>query len=430
LLVVCALCLVHLGASQSKLPDEDWGYANVRPNAYLFWWFYGMADPAKRDTAPVVVWLQGGPGASSTGFGNFEEIGPLDINLNPRPINWVQSANILFVDSPVGAGFSYVTSPGAYVQKDQQIGVDLVGMLQSFLAQHPSVTLNQNPFWIFCESYGGKETLSFGVALAEAIKKGEIKINFKGVALGDSWISPGDFLASYSEYLYGISEVDNKGKALIDTSANAALAAIQAQQWLKATQIWSDNQNDIENATFGINVYNVLDRSQDQQERKGGLTLKQRVRKILEAYEGDPLTDLMNGKIREKLKIIPANVTWSQESDDVFNNLAMDFMKPAIAWADSLISQNYNVVVYSGNLDLICCTTGTLKWMKQLSWSQYPTFDAQPRTPIMDNNGNIVAFRKQYLNFQFFTILSAGHMVPSDQPYAAKSMLDLVINGQ
>lgn len=30
------------------------------------------------------------------------EIGPLDVNLKPRPINWVQAANILFIDNPVG----------------------------------------------------------------------------------------------------------------------------------------------------------------------------------------------------------------------------------------------------------------------------------------------------------------------------------------
>ena len=80
-----------------------------------------MSDKTKRNNAPLVVWLQGGPGASSTGphsfsafclrsfliqyvsgFGNFLEVGPLDVNLKPRAINWVQSANVLFIDNPVG----------------------------------------------------------------------------------------------------------------------------------------------------------------------------------------------------------------------------------------------------------------------------------------------------------------------------------------
>ena len=56
----------------------------------------------------------GRPGGSSTGFGNFEEIGPLTVDLKPRETTWLNEANLLFVDNPVGAGFSYVTDEKAY----------------------------------------------------------------------------------------------------------------------------------------------------------------------------------------------------------------------------------------------------------------------------------------------------------------------------
>jgi len=89
------LSLVLL-ATALPIPDEDWGYVPIRGSAQMFWWLYGMNKQNQRNTAPLVIWLQGGPGASSTGFGNFMEIGPLDINLKPRPHNWVESANVLF----------------------------------------------------------------------------------------------------------------------------------------------------------------------------------------------------------------------------------------------------------------------------------------------------------------------------------------------
>ena len=41
--------------------------------------------------------MQGGPGASSTGFGNFEELGPLDVNLQPRNTTWVGSVGGIFL---------------------------------------------------------------------------------------------------------------------------------------------------------------------------------------------------------------------------------------------------------------------------------------------------------------------------------------------
>ena len=62
----------------------------------------------EREHKPLVMWLQGGPGGSSTGYGNFEEIGPLDLNLEARDTTWIKEANVLFVDNPVGSGYSYV----------------------------------------------------------------------------------------------------------------------------------------------------------------------------------------------------------------------------------------------------------------------------------------------------------------------------------
>ena len=102
--------------SLSQIPNEDWNYVKVRENAFMFWWLYGAQtnDPSQRLDKPLIMWLQGGPGGSSTGFGNFEELGPLTVDLKPRNTTWLRAANVLFVDNPVGAGFSYVTENSAF----------------------------------------------------------------------------------------------------------------------------------------------------------------------------------------------------------------------------------------------------------------------------------------------------------------------------
>ena len=102
--------------SGSQIPNEDWNYVKVRENAFMFWWLYGAqtTDPSQRLDKPLIMWLQGGPGASSTGFGNFEELGPLTVDLKPRNTTWLRAANVLFVDNPVGTGFSYVTENSAF----------------------------------------------------------------------------------------------------------------------------------------------------------------------------------------------------------------------------------------------------------------------------------------------------------------------------
>ncbi|CAG0910504.1 unnamed protein product, partial [Cyprideis torosa] len=45
---------------------------------------------------------------------------------------------------------------------------------------------------------------------------------------------------------------------------------------------------------------------------------------------------------------------------------------------------------------------------------------------IREDNGNILGFVKKYKDFSFYWILNAGHMVPSDAPYASRVMLNAI----
>jgi len=415
------LVVICLTNSQT-IPEEDWGYVNIRANANLFWWLYGSQNTAKRSQQPLVIWLQGGPGGSGCGFGNFQEIGPLDINLQPRQYTWIQNANVMFIDSPVGTGFSYVTQSSAYCTTDDQIGVDLVSMLKVFLTKYPM--FQTLPLWIFCESYGGKEATSFAVALVNALNQKTITVNFKGVSLGDSWISPIDFINTYGEYLYETSEIDSVGLEKMRISAQAVTNAVNTQNWSQATQLWGSNEGVIEQVSNGVNFYNILNRSPNQLSQKTGLD--RAYERISSMYQADPLTTLMNGPIRKKLGIIPANVTWGDSSSAVFNNLHIAFMQPYIDRVDFLLSQGVNVTVYSGNLDLICCTPGTIAWLNKLKWADYQNFVTAVRNPV-SVNGQVLAFYRHYKNLAMWNILGAGHMVPSDQPLSGLTMLDRII---
>jgi serine carboxypeptidase 1 len=74
-----------------------------------------------------------------------------------------------------------VDFPAAYTTNATQIANDLIALMQAFTTKYP--IFQTNPFWVFCESYGGKMTSVFGVALQQAIQAGQIKMNFKVRAL-------------------------------------------------------------------------------------------------------------------------------------------------------------------------------------------------------------------------------------------------------
>lgn len=130
----------------------------------MFWWLhYTAANVTNYYDRPLIIWLQGGPGGSSTGYGNFHELGPIDENLKPRNSSWVGKANVLFVDNPVGTGFSYVDDNRALATTNEQIANDFVELMKGFYTDVPA--MKKAPLYIFCESYGGKMTVDIALAL-------------------------------------------------------------------------------------------------------------------------------------------------------------------------------------------------------------------------------------------------------------------------
>ncbi|KAL8371775.1 hypothetical protein RB595_001530 [Gaeumannomyces hyphopodioides] len=75
----------------------------------FFWFFEARRSP---ETAPLAVWLQGGPGAASTDQAASGHNGPCIVNADsrttaPNPHSWTEVANMLYVDQPAQTGFSY-----------------------------------------------------------------------------------------------------------------------------------------------------------------------------------------------------------------------------------------------------------------------------------------------------------------------------------
>lgn len=420
-------------SNDATIPDEKWGYVTVRRSAHMFWWLYGAQSNTKpRTELPLIIWLQGGPGGSGTGFGNFKEIGPIDDSMQKRNTTWLQVANLLFIDNPVGTGFSYVDNVEALTTNISQIANDLLTLMQSFVEVLP--IFQTLPVYVFSESYGGKMTAAFGLRLYEAIQSGTIKCNLGGVALGDSWISPVDSVITWGPYLYQYNLLDQRDLKSVMYFANKTVAAVNAGEYPQATALWSQTEDVIDSVTDSVNVYNVL-----QHHAPSPMTFSMTGSRVLDAlyqrhvgiYHAKSLSDFMNTVIRKKLGIIPDNVTWGGQSGLVFQYQSREFMKPVTAEVSKLLGAKVQVVVFQGQLDMICDTAGAELWLKKLTWPGMSMYFNAKRTPLYlpgDKTKNTAAFLKEYENLKMYYIMKAGHMVPADQGEMALQMVIQVLH--
>uniref|UniRef100_A0A182JYW3 Carboxypeptidase n=1 Tax=Anopheles christyi TaxID=43041 RepID=A0A182JYW3_9DIPT len=422
--IVLALALAMVGA----VPREgfgpgmqDWGFAEVRPGAHMFWWlYYTTADVPNHADRPLVIWLQGGPGASSM-YGNFEELGPLTLELDERNHTWVRDYNVLFIDNPVGTGFSYVEDFSLLTKTNGEIADDLVELMKQFYTMQPE--FRSTPLHIYAESYGGKMAPEFAYVLDKAIKNGEIECNLQSVGIVAPWVSPIDSVLSWAEFLLNMGFVDTKGYNAIQAAAIETEHVLNQGQWEQATNLWGMTENVILRETHGIDFYNVLFkqdaagmRSQlEQFSRDMRSAIASRATRLASEDRDQILQDLMRFEVAPALSL-PVESIYGAQSGRVFNTLAGDFMKPAIDVMELLLNNtSLDVVIITGQLDLIVATPGNVRWIEKIQWSGRNSYLQSPRNAV-GQHGVLEGYEKSYGKLAVYWALRAGHMVPADNP--------------
>jgi len=179
------------------------GYLTVdeKCDSNLFFWYFPSQNNPLKD--PVSVWLQGGPGSTSF-FGLLTENGPYNLNLDGslelRKYSWNRNSSVIYIDNPVGTGYSYTTNK-CYAKNQTIVGQNLLTGLEQFFQIFPEIS--QNPFYLTGESYAGK----YVPAAAYAILTSNSSINLQGVMIGNGLVDPRN-QQNYSSYAYQLGLVD------------------------------------------------------------------------------------------------------------------------------------------------------------------------------------------------------------------------------
>lgn len=374
--------------------------SNSKYSSYLYYIFMQSLNNANTD--PLILWLQGGPGSSSL-FGCFVENGLYQINSNGtwliNKYSWLTNASVLWIDNPVGAGYSYTN--GGYEHNERSLSSDLATALQQFMLLYPK--FNKNRFYIFGESYAGKYVSWLAYRI---LTNSTLHIN--GIGLGNAWVSPIHQTGSNGLYLYKNNKINFKQLLAYNITIKTFNSLIDNKNFIKA--------NILDQALFSIlclqaNITNYFNINSSFDISMGPYLAM--------------LTWLNQTSTRQALGV--ANLTFSR-GWPAYNALNDDEERSALIVLSKVLSK-IPVLLYNGILDLVCNYLGTDAYARELEWPGRLGYLASKVNNFTIAN-KVVGNIQKYSNLTRLTIFGAGHISLYDKPQVTYKMLYKWLNGK
>ncbi|KAJ9586809.1 hypothetical protein L9F63_019595 [Diploptera punctata] len=384
----------------SDIPSYS-GFLTVNKtyNSNLFFWYF----PAENDyeTAPLLLWLQGGPGSSSL-FGLFTELGPFSVakdnmQLVRNPYSWHKNHSIIFIDNPVGTGFSFTDDDAGYATNQVQVGDELYTAMSQFLTLFPE--LRKVPFYITGESYGGKYVPTLGYTIHQRNPTSKFKINLAGLAVGNGFTDPITLL-DYSEFVYQLGLVDTNTFKIMKSMEDCGVEAIQDGKIAEAHPIWNAELNVFSTASHYSNVYNFL-------------------YPVVPKTGGDHTEFVQTTKVRKAIHVGDAEYS---DFLYVYSKMKGDMMSSVRPQLEVLLD-NYRVLYYNGQMDIIVAYPLSVRMYNTLEFRAAEEYRKAKRY-AWKVDGELAGYMKSAGNFTEVLVRNAGHMVPTDQPKFAFDLIN------
>ncbi|KAK7050507.1 carboxypeptidase [Favolaschia claudopus] len=387
------------------------GYGDLTAsNSIFFWYFAARNNPS---TAPLTLWFNGGPGSSSM-LGLLQENGPCRItndssSVTLNPYSWNTNSNMLFIDQPVGTGFSH---GNLTVGTSQDAAADVWTFLQIFLKDSRFSNLAANNLALWTESYGGHYGptfaayfLSQNAAIAAGTLSG-VPLNLKTLGIGDGMTDPVSQYAGYITYAG-----TNPYHALVPDD----YISTANQTWIIAYTGCKARIQSCENSAGAANSNAICSGAQDfcnqyiLTELAGEYDMYYVPSGSPDPYPADISPYLAS--IQDK---IGAEVTWQQTNLDVYDNFADtgDWMRSSLPDLELVINSGVRTLIYTGDADYICNFNGVEDMIASMKTSFSAQFNQQTFAPYKVN-GLLAGQFKTAGTFSYVRIYGAGHEVPA-----------------
>ncbi|KAI8444225.1 carboxypeptidase C [Phakopsora pachyrhizi] len=423
------------------------GYLDISETKHLFFWFFESRNKPESD--PLVLWLNGGPGCSSS-TGLLFELGPCSAQTNGEgtklnPHAWNSKASMIFLDQPVDVGYSYSEGGSDSISNSADAARDVYAFLQLFYARFPEYL--KLKFNVAAESYGGqyapniasrimKENQALTGAAEFGFSSDAVVIPLSTVMIGNGLTDPLIQFASVPDYACAPSPY-----AIFDeSSCNSIRSKVATCQRLQkfcydspsrfscvpaTLYCWSSIYGPLQQS--GRNPYDVR---QKCDQSKNPLCYEQM--NWIESYLNRP-------DVRSELGV-PDHMEFQSCNNDVNRAFQMsgDNMHNAAALIPDLLANGIRLLIYAGEDDFMCNYLGNERWMMALDTPFQEEFQNQThkylskhssgnRTEVSGTHNHVGMLRTAGPgagNFSYVSLYESGHMVPFDQPEIALELIN------
>ncbi|OVA10688.1 Peptidase S10 [Macleaya cordata] len=412
------------------------GYIGVdeTEDVQLFYYFVRSERNAKED--PLLLWLTGGPGCSAFS-GLVFEIGPLKFEvveyngslptLVPNPHSWTKAASIIFLDQPVGTGFSYSKSSEGWMTGDLKSTEQVYQFLRKWLINHPE--LLRNPVYVGGDSYSGFTVPLVVQDISDGNEAGnEPFINLKGYLLGNPVTDPIQEQNSKVPFSHGMGLISDELYESLKKSCAGEYTNVNPSN----TQCLKDLQAYYK-CILGINTVHILEPIcyfLASPETETLVPYKRSLRENLKQLDDPkpPLRDppapspecrsyayllsaywINDKNVRKALHVRDGTVQqWQRCSDRLSYK---NEISSSLRYHLTLSERGYRSLIYSGDHDITVTFIGTQAWIKSLNYSIIDDW----RPWFVD--AQIGGYTRTYSNnMTFATLKGAGHTAPEYNP--------------
>ncbi|CAI0411537.1 unnamed protein product [Linum tenue] len=473
MLLIAATILVVICRTIESTPEEDKivklpgqpevsfqqyaGYVTVDETQQRKLFYYFVEAETNSTSKPLVLWLNGGPGCSSVGGGAFTEHGPFKPNaagyLVKNDYSWNKEANMIYLESPAGVGFSYSTDSSFYNSVNDTITAhDNLAFLQQWLLKFPQY--KNRDLFIAGESYAGH----YVPQLAQLIVESESNLSMRAIAIGNPTLefdtdfnAEGQFYWSHgliSEDTYNFANAACNTSRLrrqamsrdFSESCKIVAALIHAQvpeQDFDTYDVTADSC--LSKAATNVAALKqhswatIFHPFSSLRSNQAGARRYARAEESTDLCIQDEMNKYLNRKdVQQAMHAqLVAISNWTACTHRIKYDES-NLENPTIGVVGSLVGSGIRVLVYSGDQDAAIPFIGTRSLVNRLS-KQLGLNTTVPYKPWFDDEQQVGGWTQVYgenNKLSYATIRGASHMAPLSSPKRSLTLFAAFLAGK